>query len=45
MLAATIIAIFIIPLLFVLIERLAVRGRAHGHADSPATGEVRPSHG
>ncbi len=45
MLTATMIAIFIIPLLFVLIERLAVRGRAHGHADSPASKDMRPSHG
>ena len=34
MLAATLIAIFVIPLLFVLIERLATRGRqAHAAGD------------
>jgi HAE1 family hydrophobic/amphiphilic exporter-1 len=34
MLAATLIAIFIIPLLFVLVERLLTR-RAHAHGDAP----------
>jgi len=45
MLAATLLAIFIIPLLFVLIERVAMRGRVHRHGENPATGEARPSHG
>ena len=31
MLAATLIAVFLIPLLFVLFERLALRFRAKGH--------------
>jgi HAE1 family hydrophobic/amphiphilic exporter-1 len=40
MLAATLIAIFIIPLLFVLIERLATHGsRAHGHSTDLVPGE------
>jgi len=40
MLAATLLAIFIIPLLFVLIERLATRGAgAHGRANALAPGE------
>ncbi len=41
MLAATAIAIFIIPLLFVLIERVAARG-ARGHAGDLATDEGIP---
>jgi HAE1 family hydrophobic/amphiphilic exporter-1 len=40
MLAATLIAIFIIPLLFVLVERLIARSaRAHGHAPDLVPGE------
>jgi HAE1 family hydrophobic/amphiphilic exporter-1 len=43
MLAATLLAIFIIPLLFVLIERLASRGsREHGHATDLVPGESVP---
>ncbi|HZT76142.1 MAG TPA: multidrug efflux RND transporter permease subunit [Vicinamibacterales bacterium] len=43
MLAATLIAIFIIPLLFVLIERLASRrSRAHGDAPTLVPGESLP---
>jgi len=43
MLAATLIAIFIIPLLFVLIERLATRrSRAHGDAPTLVPGESLP---
>jgi HAE1 family hydrophobic/amphiphilic exporter-1 len=43
MLAATLLAIFIIPLLFVLIERLAKRrSRAHGDAPNLVPGESLP---
>jgi multidrug efflux pump subunit AcrB len=41
MLAATVIAIFVIPLLFVLVERLAARG-ARRHATDLAEGEGLP---
>ncbi|HUK36237.1 MAG TPA: efflux RND transporter permease subunit, partial [Vicinamibacterales bacterium] len=41
MLAATVIAIFVIPLLFVLVERLAARG-ARGHATDLASDEGLP---
>jgi HAE1 family hydrophobic/amphiphilic exporter-1 len=43
MLAATLLAIFLIPLLFVLIERLATRrSRAHGDAPTLVPGESAP---
>jgi HAE1 family hydrophobic/amphiphilic exporter-1 len=43
MLAATLIAIFIIPLLFVLIERLSARwSRTHGHSTDLVPGESLP---
>jgi hypothetical protein len=44
MVAATAIAIFIIPSLFVLVERLASRrsGEVHGHATVP---QLSPSEG
>jgi HAE1 family hydrophobic/amphiphilic exporter-1 len=43
MLTATLLAIFLIPLLFVLIERFATRGSpAHGHAPNLAAGEGLP---
>ena len=46
MLAATLIAVFIIPLLFVLIERLAARGsRAHGHSPDIVPGPSLPQEG
>jgi HAE1 family hydrophobic/amphiphilic exporter-1 len=43
MLTATLLAVFIIPLLFVLVERLSTgRARAHGAAQDLAAGEGRP---
>jgi HAE1 family hydrophobic/amphiphilic exporter-1 len=42
MLAATLLAIFIIPLLFVLVERLSARKPAHGGAPALRPAEERP---
>jgi HAE1 family hydrophobic/amphiphilic exporter-1 len=43
MLAATLIAVFIIPVLFVLVERFSQRGKAGEHAHVAATGTIAHS--
>jgi HAE1 family hydrophobic/amphiphilic exporter-1 len=43
MLAATLIAVFIIPVLFVLVERFSQRGKTGEHAHATATGTIAHS--
>jgi len=45
MLTATLIAVFIIPVLFVLVERFSQRGKVVDHAHAPAPGSIAHSEG